>query len=93
MLVLQRQKDESIMIGDDIEVTIIDVRRDKVRLGITAPSDIPVHRKEVYEAIKREGGGGSGSRGHNKNHLTEQRKYLPAELELGVQQIGRLYQQ
>ena len=58
MLVLSRQRDESIMIGDDVEITIVDVRGDKVRLGITAPAEIPVHRKEVYEAIKREGGGG-----------------------------------
>jgi carbon storage regulator len=42
------------MIGDDVEVTIVDVRGDKVRLGITAPKEIPVHRKEVYEAIQRE---------------------------------------
>ena len=54
MLVLSRQKDESIMIGDDVEVIIVDVRGDKVRLGITAPRSIPVHRREVYEAIKRE---------------------------------------
>jgi carbon storage regulator len=52
--VLSRQKDESIMIGDEVEVTIVDVRGDKVRLGITAPKHIPVHRKEVYEAIQRE---------------------------------------
>jgi len=54
MLVLSRQKDESIMIGDDVEITIVDVRGDKVRLGITAPRSIAVHRKEVYEAIQRE---------------------------------------
>ena len=54
MLVLSRQKDESIMIGDDVEITIVDVRGDKVRLGITAPKEIPVHRMEVYEAIQRE---------------------------------------
>jgi len=54
MLVLSRQKDESIMIGDDVEITIVDVRGDKVRLGIAAPKEIPVHRKEVYEAIQRE---------------------------------------
>ena len=54
MLVLSRQKDESIMIGDDVEITIVDVRGDKVRLGITAPKHIPVHRREVYEAIQRE---------------------------------------
>ena len=57
MLVLSRQKDESIMIGDDVEITIVDVRGDKVRLGITAPKSIPVHRKEIYEAIQREKAG------------------------------------
>jgi carbon storage regulator len=54
MLVLSRQKDESIMIGDEVEITIVDVRGDKVRLGITAPKKIPVHRREVYDAIQRE---------------------------------------
>ncbi len=54
MLVLSRHRDESIMIGDEIVVTIVDIRGDKVRLGIEAPQDIPVHRQEVYEAIKRE---------------------------------------
>ena len=54
MLVLSRQRDETIMIGDDIEITIVDIRGDKVRLGISAPSSVPVHRKEVYDAIKRE---------------------------------------
>jgi len=54
MLVLSRQRDESIMIGDDVEITIVDVRGDKVRLGITAPKSIPVHRMEIYEAIQRE---------------------------------------
>jgi carbon storage regulator len=54
MLVLSRQKDESIMIGDDVEITIVDVRGDKVRLGIAAPREIAVHRREVYDAIQRE---------------------------------------
>ena len=54
MLVLSRQKDESIIIGDDVEIIIVDVRGDKVRLGITAPKNISVHRREVYEAIQRE---------------------------------------
>src|SRR5438874_12828606 len=54
MLVLSRQRDETIMIGDDIEVTVVDIRGDKVRLGITAPRAIAVHRKEVYDAIRRE---------------------------------------
>ncbi len=54
MLVLSRQKDESIMIGDNVEIVIVDVRGDKVRLGITAPREISVHRKEVYDAIQKE---------------------------------------
>jgi carbon storage regulator len=54
MLVLSRGRDESIVIGDNIVVTIVDIRRDKVRLGIEAPNEIPVHRREVYEAIQRE---------------------------------------
>ncbi|UCF17344.1 MAG: carbon storage regulator CsrA [Phycisphaerales bacterium] len=54
MLVLSRQRDESIMIGDDVEIIIVDVRGDKVRLGITAPKSIAVHRREIYDAIQRE---------------------------------------
>ena len=54
MLVLSRQKEESIMIGDDVEITIVDVRGDKVRLGINAPRSISVHRKEIYLAIQKE---------------------------------------
>lgn len=54
MLVLSRHRDESIMIGDDVVITVVDIRGDKVRLGIQAPQDIPVHRQEVYEAIQRE---------------------------------------
>lgn len=54
MLVLSRHRDESIMIGDNVVVTIVDIRGDKVRLGIDAPNEIPVHRQEVYEAIQRE---------------------------------------
>ena len=54
MLVLSRQRDETIIIGDDVEITVVDIRGDKVRLGINAPRHIQVHRKEVYDAIKRE---------------------------------------
>lgn len=54
MLVLSRQRDETIMIGDEIEITVVDIRGDKVRLGINAPTRIAVHRKEVYEAIRKE---------------------------------------
>lgn len=54
MLVLSRQRDETIMIGDEIEITVVDIRGDKVRLGINAPARIAVHRKEVYDAIRKE---------------------------------------
>ena len=53
MLVLSRNKDESIMIGDDIVVTLVDIRGDKCRIGIEAPSSVPVHRAEVYHAINQ----------------------------------------
>jgi carbon storage regulator len=54
VLVLSRQRDESIIINDNIVITVVDIRGDKVRLGINAPRDTPVHRQEVYEAIQRE---------------------------------------
>jgi carbon storage regulator len=53
MLVLSRKKNESIVIDNDITVVVVEIRPDKVRLGIEAPSDVPVHRREVYDAIKR----------------------------------------
>ena len=52
MLVLTRQRDESIMIGDDVVLRIVDIRGDKVRLGIQAPPQVPVHREEVYHTIR-----------------------------------------
>ena len=54
MLVLSRQRDEEFLIGDDIVITVVDIRGDKVRIGINAPKEIPVHRREVYDAIRRE---------------------------------------
>lgn len=54
MLVLSRQRDQIIMIGDNIEITVVDIRGDKVKLGVNAPREIAVHRKEIYEAVKRE---------------------------------------
>ncbi len=53
MLVLSRKKNESIVINDCVVVTVIEIRGDKVRLGIDAPKEVPVHRREVYDAIKR----------------------------------------
>jgi len=53
MLVLTRKRDEQIVINDNIVITIVEVRGDKVRIGIEAPKKIPVHRREVYDAIKK----------------------------------------
>ncbi|MFP6603203.1 MAG: carbon storage regulator CsrA [Pirellulaceae bacterium] len=52
MLVLSRKKNESIVINDDITVVVVEIRGDKVRLGLEAPKEVPVHRREVYDAIK-----------------------------------------
>ena len=68
MLVLSRHRDESIIIGDNIVITVVDVRGDKVRLGIDAPTDIPVHRQEVYEAIQRERQAGTAPGGVARNN-------------------------
>lgn len=53
MIVISRRKNESIVIGDDIEVKVVDILEDLVRLGVETPIDVPVHRREVYEAIRR----------------------------------------
>ena len=53
MLVLSRKKNESIVINDDITIVVVEIRGDKVRLGVEAPKEVPVHRNEVYEAIRR----------------------------------------
>lgn len=52
-LVLTRKLYETVLIGDEVEVTVVDIRSDKIRLSITAPRSVPVHRREVYEAIRR----------------------------------------
>jgi carbon storage regulator len=79
MLVLSRQRDETVMIGDTIEVTIVDIRGDKVRLGIVAKDetgkDIPVHRKEVWDAIRRENRNGSVEENERKELARLQAKY------------------
>lgn len=53
MLVLSRRKDESVIIGEDITIRVIEIRPGVVRLGIEAPKDVPVHRQEIYDAIRR----------------------------------------
>ena len=53
MLVLSRKKNESIVINNDIKIVVVEIRVDKVRLGVEAPREVPVHRREVYEAIQK----------------------------------------
>ena len=55
MLVLSRKKNESIVINNDITIVVVEIRGDKVRLGVEAPKEVPVHRREVYDAIQRSG--------------------------------------
>jgi len=55
MLVLSRQRNEDVIIGDDIVIKVVEIRGDKVRLGVDAPKEVTVHRREIYEAIQREG--------------------------------------
>ncbi len=75
MLVLSRQRDESIIIGDNIVITVVDIRGDKVRLGINAPTEIPVHRQEVYEAIQRENQRAAGAGPDDASNLTNNSKF------------------
>ena len=77
MLVLSRQRDESIIIGDDIVITIVDIRGDKVRLGISAPPHISVHRKEIYEAIKKEADSGERPAANGQVESLANRKPKP----------------
>lgn len=53
MLVLSRKKNESIVIDNDITIVVVEIRGDKVRLGVEAPKEVPVHRREVFDAIRR----------------------------------------
>lgn len=69
MLVLSRHKNDSIKIGDNITIAVVDIRGDKVRLGIDAPQEVPVHRQEVYDAIKRETAAGASA--HPKSLINQ----------------------
>ena len=59
MLVLSRMEEEEIMIGDDVTIKVVHIQRGKVRLGITAPKDVPVHRREIFDKIRKENEDGS----------------------------------
>jgi carbon storage regulator len=96
MLVLSRQRDQTIMIGDDIELTVVDIRGDKVRLGIKAPPEIAVHRKEIYDAIKRENQQAAELRDGSLVRLSSKvrpgpprRGKLPAAVRLGEAPVDR----
>ena len=74
MLVLSRKKNESIVINNDITIVVVEIRGDKVRLGVEAPKEVPVHRREVYEAIRRneaEADGTSADRGQPRAGQTD----------------------
>ena len=89
MLVLSRQRDETIMIGDEIEISVVDIRGDKVRLGINAPTRIAVHRKEVYDAIKRENAQAARLGANDIDSLAQTIKPGPARrVERGQESIG-----
>ena len=62
MLVLSRKKNESIVINNDITIVVVEIRGDKVRLGVEAPKEVPVHRREVYDAIRRNDAAATQSR-------------------------------
>ena len=65
MLVLSRKKNESIVINNDITIVVVEIRGDKVRLGIEAPKEVPVHRREVYDAIRRNDAAAAQTRAAN----------------------------
>lgn len=65
MLVLTRKEDESIMIGDSTEIKVLDIKENQVKLGIVAPRDVTVHRREVYQAIQEENAQAAGAGGLN----------------------------
>jgi carbon storage regulator len=62
MLVLSRKKNESIVINDDITIVVVEIRGDKVRLGVEAPKEVPVHRREVFDAIRRNAAAAAGNK-------------------------------
>lgn len=71
MLVLSRKKDEVIVVGDNIEITIVDVRGDQVKVGVNAPRSVSIHRKEIYDAIQNENRAAAQSSGMQMGALAE----------------------
>ena len=77
MLILTRKVGETLMIGDEIEVTILSLKGNQVRIGVNAPKDVPVHREEIYDRIKREqaGTGNEASSGHSSEEDRAERNH------------------
>lgn len=69
MLVLSRKRDESIIIGDDVVITVVDIKGEQVKIGVTAPKTVSIHRKEVYEAIQEENRAAAKSKAQNLSGL------------------------
>jgi len=69
MLVLSRKRDESIIIGDDVVITVVDIKGEQVKIGVTAPRTVSIHRKEVYEAIQDENRAAAKSKAQNLSSL------------------------
>lgn len=78
MLVLSRKRDESIIIGDEIEITVVDIRGEQIKIGVTAPKNVSIHRKEVYDAIQEENKAASRSNLQNLSGLVKVLKAKPA---------------
>ena len=85
MLVLSRVKEEAIMIGDDIEIMVLEVKGDKVKLGVRAPREVSVHRREVYLAIKREN---IEAAGIDAGELARMTEFLEKKDKKGKQEKG-----
>ena len=82
MLVLSRHCEEAIVIGDDVEIVVVDIRGDKVRLGVNAPPRVAVHRKEIYESIRQENAQAASLRGTIAS--------IPGAPSLAMQRAGRI---
>lgn len=83
MLVLSRQRDETIMIGDAVEITVVDIRGDKVRIGINAPRQVQVHRKEIYSAIQEENTDSTGVVADDLNVADQTLRRMGKPMKLG----------
>lgn len=77
MLVLSRKRDESIIIGDEIVITVVDIRGEQIKIGVTAPKDVSIHRHEIYEAIQEENKAASRSNLQNLSGLVKVLKAKP----------------